>query len=392
MSTHQMPRGNVLKSCEPIGSTKLFPDQFEPNCICSWIAEQCLLAGCPEAMSSIPVNRSYFYQTSNIPTRITTAYADEYQSLVCSPNLKFHELFQFSRSISVPNLPKLHTNDLNTTFIILPNCYHIHENPWTNLVLPKHFPTKLHSQDTNRQCAELQASAGIFLVFPFWIEPKLHLQLIFEHCLLSTHQSTVSQIAIIFRSIFCFPVPKWTLTAVLVDFWEVFAPRTPIDNVLGCHHLLECLKRSCSKLNPNCFAVDIWALFALWTQTDNALPHSVLNLNCSCSWYLSICCSRTPTNDVPNCNHLPEYFLLSSSKMNPKLQLQLKNRTKQIFEQCLLPGHQPTMCWVAIISRSILSIPIPNWTQTALQLIFKHCLLPKHHLTMCQISRYPIPY
>jgi hypothetical protein len=146
------------------------------------------------------------------------------------------------------------------------------------------------------------------------------------------HQPAMCWNASICRGILSVPVLNWTWTAVTVDIWALFALRTPTNSVPNCnhlpenfllssskmnpklrsqlifeqcllpghqpknvpgyHHLPEYFKRSRSKLNPNCFTVYIWALFALRTPTDNvsnfSLSRSVLNLNCSCSWYLSI--------------------------------------------------------------------------------------------------------
>ncbi len=140
--------------------------------------------------------------------------------------------------------------------------------------------------------------------------------------------------------------------------WPNCTPWTPTGNVLNCKHLPGNFLCSCFELN----------------------------LNCGCSWYLSIVCSPDTNWWCPKLQLSAGVFFAFQFQNEPKMQLQL------IFDQCLLPGHQPTMCWVTIICWSILSIPVPNQTRTASQLIFEHCLLSGYQLTMCLISRYPILY
>ncbi len=281
--------------------------------------------------------------------------------------------------------PRTPTNNV-LNFPHLPEYFKLSPSKWNPNCSPSWYLSIFCSSATNQQCAELPISARVFLAFSFQIERKLQSHLIFEHSLLPGHQPTMCQIAIICRSILSFSIPKWTQTAVAVDIWAGFAPLTPAEDVLGCHHLPEYFKHSHSKLNPNCSR--IWYLSIVCSPDTMCqvacfpVPNGTQTAVTVDIWALFA--PQAPTNDVPDC-HEPNW------KQNCMHSFCLGNicswipKGKVLNISCLISWRVPIPIFVAQTQMPALVCAIESWNPV--------CCRPlglvswggsAHHLTGCQ--------
>ncbi len=105
-----MPKGYVLKSCEPIRCYLSMSIPNEPNCICSWIAEHFVLLGRPRGNVLNSRDLTWCYQncTSQIWIKVQTQPIDSWA--LCSPWMpKGNNVLKFCETNLV--LPKrVHTD------------------------------------------------------------------------------------------------------------------------------------------------------------------------------------------------------------------------------------------------------------------------------------------